>query len=387
MDKTDKKAGIIIVVALSLIVLLTAIFGSNNNSNIVKSIIKNRKIENSIVKIDDNCKTFATNELGVVQNGADDFSSLKDARRNSDGDRTSFDDGVASVARQSARGGVVVEQTSRRVLLDEGAHTRCFPASTTKVLTALVVLERMPLDKIVEVPKEAENTEGSSLYLRAGQKISVEDLLFGLMLRSGNDAAVTLAIATAGSVEEFASIMNDTAKQCGALNSNFVNPHGLHDDNHYTTAYDLAMICARAYEYEDFARLVDCRQRKITVDGEAHYIANKNKLLAMYDGSNGVKTGFTKTSGRCLVGGAKRDGMQLISVVLNYNDMWNDTIRMLDFCFDKYEMISLDDALIKGINAGNEIEIFKSQNVNEDWSDIRYPIKKDGSERLVVKSA
>lgn len=286
---------------------------------------------------------------------------------------------------QRNHSGVVIEQTTKRVLVDENMNERCYPASTTKVLTALVVLNNLPLDKVVEVPKCAEGVEGSSLYLKAGQKISVEDLLYGLMMRSGNDAAVTLAVAVSGSVDEFATIMNKTAKECGAQNSNFVNPHGLQDENHYTTAYDLALICAKAYEYEDFCKIVDCRQRKIVIDGENHYIANKNKLLKMYDGANGVKTGYTKTSGRCLVGGAKRCGMQLISVVLNYNDMWNDTIRMLDFAFDNYEMVSVEEGEMLYPQASNIIELNLSQNVTNDWKELKYPLKKDGSERLAVK--
>lgn len=286
---------------------------------------------------------------------------------------------------QCSHSGVVIEQTTKRVLIDENMNERCYPASTTKVLTALVVLNNLPLDKVIEVPKCAEGVEGSSLYLKAGQKISVEDLLYGLMMRSGNDAAVTLAVAVSGSVEEFALLMNKTAKECGAYSSNFVNPHGLQDENHYTTAYDLAVICAKAYEYDDFCRIVDCRQRKIVVDGENQYIANKNKLLKMYDGANGVKTGYTKTSGRCLVGGAKKGGMQLISVVLNYNDMWNDTIRMLDFAFDNYEMVSIEKGELIYPSAQNIIELNIAQTVTKDWKEIKYPLKKDGSERLSVK--
>lgn len=286
---------------------------------------------------------------------------------------------------QRSHSGVVIEQTTKRVLVDEKMNERCYPASTTKVLTALVVLNNLPLDKVVEVPKCAEGVEGSSLYLKAGQKISVEDLLYGLMMRSGNDAAVTLAVAVSGSVDEFANLMNKTAKECGAKNSNFVNPHGLQDENHYTTAYDLALICSKAYEYDEFSKIVDCRQRKIVIDDENHYIANKNKLLKMYDGANGVKTGYTKTSGRCLVGGAKRCGMQLISVVLNYNDMWNDTIRMLDFAFGNYEMVSVEEGETLYPHAENIIELNLSQNVTNDWKELKYPLKKDGSERLMVK--
>lgn len=286
--------------------------------------------------------------------------------------------------KKQGRGAVVIEQSSKRVLYDEGMNEKCYPASTTKVLTALCVLENLPLDKIITVPKEAEGVEGSSIYLKEGQKISVKDLLLGLMLRSGNDAAVTLAVATSGNIRNFANLMNETAKRCGADGSNFVNPHGLHDEMHYTTAYDLALICAKAYENEDFCKIVSTGKAKITVDDEARYIGNKNKLLHLYDGANGVKTGFTKKSGRCLVSGAKRSGMQVVGVVLNHSDMWNDTIRMLDFAFDNYYMCPLDEAMLT--SGENEIRVKAKQNVTGNWQDLGYPLKRDGSERLIVES-
>ncbi len=292
-----------------------------------------------------------------------------------------------AVAHQPLRGGVVIEASSKRVLLDEGMNARCFPASTTKVLTALCVIENLPLDRIVTVKKEAVGIEGSSIYLKEGQKISVRDLLLGLMLRSGNDAAVALALETSGSVEQFASLMNKTAVECGAQGSHFVNPHGLHDDNHYTTALDLALICAKAYEYDEFCNIVSKSGAQIEIDGVKNYIANKNKLLKAYKGANGVKTGYTKRSGRCLVGGAKRKNMQLISVVLNYQDMWNDTVRMLNYGFDNFQMTSLDCALLNKNSASKIVQIEAKQSCTSDWQNVKYPLRKDGSEYLQIKSA
>lgn len=294
---------------------------------------------------------------------------------------------AAAMAVQQSRSGVVIEQSSRRVLLDEGMNVRCYPASTTKVLTALAVLNNVPLDKVVTVPKKAEGVEGSSIYLRAGQKITVEDLLFGLMLRSGNDAATALAIETSGSVEKFAELMNRTAKELGANDSNFVNPHGLHDDEHYTTAYDLALITAAAYENPDFVRIASAKKAKITIDGEAHYIGNKNKMLTLYEGANGVKTGYTKRSGRCLVSGAYRNNMQLVTVVLNYNDMWNDSIRMLNYGFDTYEMTTYEETLINCKDGAKKIEVVLPESAPSDWSEFRYPLRRDKSEYLVLKNA
>lgn len=291
---------------------------------------------------------------------------------------------IVEPLKKQNRGAVVIEQSSRRVLYSHGMNERCYPASTTKVLTALCVLNNLPLEKIVTMPKEAEGVEGSSIYLKAGEKISVKDLLLGLMLRSGNDAAVTLAIATSGSVEQFANLMNKTAEECGAINSHFVNPHGLNDGMHYTTAYDLALICAKAYENADFVKIVSTKKAKITVDGEDRYIGNKNKLLNVYDGANGVKTGYTKKSGRCLVSAAKRDGMQVIGVVLNHSDMWNDSVRMLDFAFDNYYMCPLDNALLTSGESVVKVQV--KQNVTQDWRNVCYPLKKDGSERLVIST-
>ena len=353
MDDFSKKA---VVMAIAIVCLTIAIISSFSIGNVVypiKSILKNDKNENYISKNLDENTTNAIN------------------------------DEILQTVKRGASGAVCIEASSRRVLYADGKDEVCYPASTTKVLTALIALERLPLDKIVTVPEIAEGVEGSSIYLKAGDTITVEDLLFGLMLRSGNDAAVTLATEVAGGIDEFASLMNGKAKMLGARNSHFVNPHGLHDDNHYTTAYDLALICATAYENHDFVRIVGTKQRKIVVSGEARYIANKNKLLRLFKGANGVKTGFTKKSGRCLVGGAKRGDMQLITVVLNHGDMWNDTVRMLNFGFDNYAMIPLDNSLLT--NGNNVVKVKVNQTVTPNWQEVKYPLKKDGSEKLVVE--
>lgn len=352
MDDFGKKT---VVAAIAIVCLTIAIISSFSVGNIVypiKSIIKNIENDNS----------YTQNSAQNVQN--DEFCVRE--------------------VKSGTSGAVCIEQSSKRVLFEDGKDVLRCPASTTKILTALIAIERLPLDKKVIVQKYAEGVEGSSIYLKEGDEITVEDLLYGLMLRSGNDAAVTLAIEVAGSVEAFADIMNERAKEIGARNSHFVNPHGLHDDNHYTTAYDLALVCAKAYENDVFLRIANTKQRKITVGGEDRYIANKNKLLKLFDGANGVKTGYTKKSGRCLVGGAKRGDMQLITVVLNHGDMWNDTVRMLNFGFDNYEMIPLDKAMLT--NGNDVVKVKISQNVTRNWRDIKYPIKRDGSERLVVES-
>lgn len=233
---------------------------------------------------------------------------------------------------------IVIEQTTGRVLFERDADKRAYPASTTKILTALVVRETLPLGLTVEVPKEAAGTEGSSIYLRAGEKLTVEELLYGLMLRSGNDAAVALALAAGGSVPRFAEMMNERARGCGATHSHFVNPHGLHDDAHYTTARDLALITREAYRDPDLRRIMSTKSVTVGEGESRRHFVNKNKLLTNYEGGNGVKTGYTTKSGRCLVGGAYRDGMQLIGVVLDRYDMWEAMRAMLDRAFAEYRM-------------------------------------------------
>ena len=250
----------------------------------------------------------------------------------------SFAAPFCGVAEGTASSSVVMDAASGRVLGGSGYHTRGYPASTTKILTALVVLERTEPECVVTVPDEAVGVEGSSIYLRKGEKLTVEDLLYGLMLRSGNDAAVALALAAGGSIPRFAAMMNERAKACGAEDSNFVNPHGLHDDEHYTTALDLARITAEAYKNADFRRIVSTRSTVIGEGESRRYLANKNKLLGTFEGANGVKTGYTKKSGRCLVGGAIREGMQLVGVVLDRYDMWAAMKELLTRAFDAYEM-------------------------------------------------
>lgn len=286
--------------------------------------------------------------------------------------------------RRGASGKVLIEQSTRRVLYGENENEKCYPASTTKVLTAYIALKHLPLELVVTVPKQAAGVEGSSIYLKAGEKITVEDLLFGLMLRSGNDAATALAIATSGSVQAFAELMNETAAELGAKNSHFVNPHGLHDDDHYTTPYDLALITAAAYELDDFKRIVGTSVHRIEVDGNVTAIGNKNKLLKLYEGANGVKTGFTKRSGRCLVGGAERENMQLISVALNCPDMWNETMAMLDFGFERYDMVALDGGLLRSQEGKKPVEVRVDGIVTQDWRDIFYPLAEN--EYVVLKA-
>ncbi len=265
---------------------------------------------------------------------------------------------------------IVIEQSSEKILYGKNENERMYPASTTKILTALTVLENADVNKIVEITAEMAGIEGSSIYLEVGEKMTIEDLLFGMMLRSGNDAATALAIAVSGNVSDFANLMNETAKKCGAENSHFTNPHGLHDKEHYVTAYDLALITAKAFENPVFCKIVST-QTKVIGEGEhRRVIANKNKMLKTYEGANGVKTGYTKNSGRCLVSSAKRDNMQLISVVLNCGDMWNESKKNLDFGFENFRLVPTELVL----QNGEDINVTYDE--NGDVVPKYYPIKK-----------
>ena len=255
---------------------------------------------------------------------------------------------------------IVMERLSGRILCEKNAYDKKFMASTTKILTAVTVLENCDSDAVVTVGSETVGVEGSSIYLEAGEKLSVKDLLYGLMLRSGNDAAETLAVFCSGDIKSFAELMNVTAKKIGAKNSNFINPHGLHDDKHYTTAYDLALITRYAMGNEIFREIVSCKVKEIpwTTRNYNRKLVNKNKMLAEFEGATGVKTGFTKKAGRCLVSSCLRDGMELICVVLNCPPMFERSKNLLTEAFSEYSMRKL-------VSADNVLDFVKKKETDE----------------------
>lgn len=241
----------------------------------------------------------------------------------------------ASAQTSASAAECVIEISSKRILHSENADA-CLPmASTTKIMTAIILIEDCSLSESVTVPTAAEGVEGSSIYLKAGDVYTVEELLYGLMLRSGNDAAAALALHHSGSIRAFAQEMNERAAYLGASDTCFINPHGLPAEGHHTTARDLAIIASHAMQNPTFRTIVSTK----------YYAprgwANKNKMLFEYDGAAGVKTGFTKEAGRCLVTGAERDGMTVVSVVLNCPDMYNRSATLLDRVFSKYAMRTL----------------------------------------------
>lgn len=234
----------------------------------------------------------------------------------------------------TARSAIVMDAATGQVLYERDIDTRRYPASTTKMMTLIVALEHGKLDDIVTVGKNAEGVEGSTLWLVQGDKIPLGELLAGMMMHSGNDATVAVAEHIAGSVPDFVEMMNEKATEIGAYNTHFVNPNGLPDEKHYTTAFDLAKIAAYGYSLPHFEEIVS-KQETIYdwVKDPAKKLRNENQMLWLYRGANGVKTGYTEAAGRCLVSAARRDGMQLVAVVLDSYYMWNDSIALLDYGF------------------------------------------------------
>ncbi len=237
----------------------------------------------------------------------------------------------------SAKSAVLYEPISGRFLYSENGKTPLPMASTTKIMTALVAAERLSADETVTVTREAVGTEGSSAYFKEGEELSAKDMLYALLLRSANDAAVALAVHISGSTEGFALLMNEKADELGLHDTNFTNPHGLHDPLHYTTAEELAKISAAALENPLVREISATKRAKITSSLGEKIFVNHNKLLHLYDGAVGVKTGFTKNAGRCLVGAAERDGVLLISVTLDAPTDWRDHERLLDLGFSLTE--------------------------------------------------
>ena len=242
-----------------------------------------------------------------------------------------------AVSADSARSAVLIHADTGRALYEKNADERSLIASTTKIMTALVVVENCGLDEPVYIEREYTGIEGSSMYLEPGQTRTVRDLLYGLLLASGNDAAVALACHTAGSVEAFADMMNERAAELGLGNSSFKNPHGLDAEGHYSSARDLALITSEALENEDFAEIF--ATKSVTIDGQTY--VNHNRLLFSYDGCIGGKPGYTIAAGRTLVSAAERDGLTLICVTISDPDDWNTHTRLLDWGFENYRLKSI----------------------------------------------
>ena len=235
----------------------------------------------------------------------------------------------------SAHSAVLIDAGNGEILFGKNENEQRSMASTTKIMTSLLAIEHGKPDDIVTITDEMVRVEGTSMGLKAGDKVTIEGLVYGMLLSSGNDAANAVAIAIAGDAESFAELMNKRAKEIGANNTNFVTPSGLDDEQHYSTAYDMALIAMEAMKNETFASIACQKTAKVKFGNPPveHTLSNHNRLLSMYEGTIGIKTGFTKKSGRCLVSCAQRNGIRLIAVTLNAPDDWNDHMAMYDYGF------------------------------------------------------
>ena len=241
----------------------------------------------------------------------------------------------------SAKSAILINADTCEILFEHNADIKSGMASTTKIMTAILAIESGKLDETFKIPKAAIGVEGSSLYLKDSESITLRDLVIGLMLRSANDAAEAIAIILSNSVEAFSQSMNEKAQTLGLTNTHFENPHGLASGNHYTTAKELAFLTAYAVKNATFREICSMNDAKISTNETHRIVLNHNKLLKIYDGAYGVKTGYTRTTGRCLVSAAKRNGINLIAVTLNAPNDWNDHRNLLDYGFENYEVINL----------------------------------------------
>ena len=267
---------------------------------------------------------------------------------------------VTALPKTNSRRYIVYDRISKSMIIGKNEDVKSAMASTTKIMTTIVILEKSDLDETVTVSAKAGGTGGSRLGLKRGDKASVRDLLYGLMLRTGNDAAVALAEPVGGSVTEFAELMNEKATELGFTNTHFVTPHGLDDANHYTTALELAKLTDYAMDNETFAKIVGTKSTTIYINNQPRQINNTNELLGVLNGVVGVKTGFTNNAGRCLVTETKRNNMDIITIVLGADtkkDRTKDSVNLIEYTFSKYKMYNVEEQIIEEFN--------KWKNINE----------------------
>jgi len=238
------------------------------------------------------------------------------------------------------------DRSSKTVVYEKNGYEQRAMASTTKIMTAIIAIENGNLDDVVVVSKKAASINGSRLGLKAGDKITLENLLHGLLICSGNDAAIAIAEHIGGDEETFCNMMTQKAKELGAENTNFVIPHGLDNDEHYTTAYDLGIIADYAMDIPIFTKIVQLNYATVYINDTPKQIKNTNNLLGSVDGVDGIKTGFTNNAGRCIVLSATRNNWQLIFVVLGCDttkQRTSDSIKFIDYCFNNYELVDLTE--------------------------------------------
>ena len=274
----------------------------------------------------------------------------------------------------SSSGSSTLNLNTRSCIKNE--YNKVKMASTTKIMTATIIIENCNLEETVEVSKKAANTGGSRLGLKTGDKITIKDLLYGLMLRSGNDAAVALAEVCAGSIVDFSNLMNKKANELGLVNTHFESPHGLDSDGHYTTAYELALLSDYALKNKTFLQIVGTYNYTISINGHPKSLTNTNELLGNLNGVYGIKTGFTNGANRCLVTACKRNDMDIICVVLGCDTKkfrTSDSIKLIEYTFSNFEYVNIQEKI------DTELENWKKENENYFF------INKGISSDLIIK--
>ncbi|MDR1392256.1 MAG: D-alanyl-D-alanine carboxypeptidase [Clostridiales bacterium] len=296
--------------------------------------------------------------------------------------------GIENVVESSARSSIIVSSKSLRILSGKNIYEQLGIASVTKIMTLIIALENSDLNSVVKVSSNAANTGEASMHLVEGEKITLENLLYGLMLASGNDAAVAVAEHVAGSIEEFVPLMNQKAYQVGAKKTFFVNPNGLTiSENIYnkSTAYDLALITSYGFENPKFAEIVSTKTKSIQREnfGYTEFFENHNRFLKMYPGADGVKTGYTKKSGRCLVTSVTKDNLRLVAVTLCDPNDWYDHKCMYDFAFGNYknEIVAKKDEILGKIKVLNGVEKFVNLVPLQDYY---FPVKAEENMKMTV---
>ena len=285
----------------------------------------------------------------------------------------------------SAKSMCVIEKTSKRILYAKNENQQLANASTTKIVTFLTILKNCDnLDRKITIDNRAVGIPGTSIYLKKGEQLTIKQLLYGMMLVSGNDAATALALSVCDSVEDFANLMTKEAHKCGAIKSSFKNPHGLDENGHYTTAYDLALITAECYKYDIFKQIVSTPNYKIPNNTGYRYLKNKNKLLTTLSGCVGVKTGFTNDAGRCLVSSAIRNNMQVICVVLNCGPMFEDSYSLIENAFKNYELTSIISpySYIRSVAVSNSKEKDAKLYIQKGFS---YPLTETEKQNVYIE--
>ena len=298
----------------------------------------------------------------------------------------------------NSRIAIAYDRTSGKVIWGKNENKRTAMASTTKIMTAIVLIESTDLNQTVTISAKAAGTGGSRLGLKRNDKITVKDLLYGLMLKSGNDAAVAIAETVGGSVEGFAELMNNKAKSLGLENTHYVTPHGLDNPEHYTTAYELAKLADYALNNETFAKVVNTKNYTVTINGYPKNITNTNELLGYLNGVNGVKTGFTNNAGRCLVTSVNRNNFQIITVVLQADTKkfrTSDSIKLIEHIYKNYELLNIKDIVDEQFDNWcminkDRIEVNKSKNnkmelYRTNLANDVIPVKKTNKDNINIE--